>query len=91
MTKKNQQINFPIDWADALKKAHLSNSFERPLKNVFKELKRNKKITPDINNIFKAFELCKYKSTSQIQPQNPSYCEEQLLSFVEQNQFCLDK
>ena len=63
MTKKNQQINFPIDWADALKKAHLSNSFERPLKNVFKELKRNKKITPDINNIFKAFELCKYKST----------------------------
>ena len=63
MTKKNQQINFPIDWADALKKANLSNSFERPLKNVFKELKRNKKITPDINTIFKAFELCKYKST----------------------------
>ena len=63
MTKKNQQINFPIDWADALKKAHLSNSFERPLKSVFNELKRNKKITPDINNIFKAFELCKYKST----------------------------
>ena len=63
MTKKNQQINMPIDWTDALKKEHLSNSFERPLKNVFKELKRNKKITPDINNIFKAFELCKYKST----------------------------
>jgi len=63
MTKKNQQINMPIDWTDALKKAYLRNSFERPLKNVFKELKRNKKITPDINNIFKAFELCKYKST----------------------------
>ena len=63
MTKKNHQVSFPVDWNLALKKASLKNSFNAPLENVFKELKQNKKITPDISNIFKAFELCKYKST----------------------------
>tara|TARA_B100000614_G_C14502453_1_gene475231 strand:- start:612 stop:1289 length:678 start_codon:yes stop_codon:yes gene_type:complete len=63
MTKKNHQVSFPADWDLALKRESSNNSFNAPLKNVFKELEQNKKITPDINNIFKAFELCKYKST----------------------------
>ena len=63
MTKKNHQVSFPIDWDLALKKESFNNSYNAPLKNVFEELEQNKKITPDINNIFKAFELCKYEST----------------------------
>ena len=63
MTKKNHQVSFPADWDLALKRESSNNSFNAPLKNVFEELEQNKKITPDINNIFKAFELCKYKST----------------------------
>ena len=37
------------------------NSFE--IKNILKELEDNKKIAPNINNIFRAFELCEYEST----------------------------
>ena len=61
--KHYHQVSFPADWDLALKRESSNNSFNAPLKNVFKELEQNKKITPDINNIFKAFELCKYKST----------------------------
>ena len=63
MTKIKHQASLPIDWTIALKKESLGNSLDTPLNNVIKELERNKEITPDIDSIFKAFELCSYKST----------------------------
>ena len=63
MTKIKYQSSLPIDWTIALKKESLGNSLDTPLNNVIKELERNKEITPDIDSIFKAFELCSYKST----------------------------
>lgn len=63
MTKIKYQASLPIDWTIVLKKESLGNSLDTPLNNVIKELERNKEITPDIDSIFKAFELCSYKST----------------------------
>ena len=53
----------PKNWVSALKKQSLSQSFETPLSRVLDELKNDKKIAPDINDIFKAFELCSFRST----------------------------
>tara|TARA_Y100001970_G_scaffold291765_1_gene430229 strand:+ start:1152 stop:1829 length:678 start_codon:yes stop_codon:yes gene_type:complete len=53
----------PKNWVSALKKQSLSQSFETPLSKVLDELKNDKKIAPDINDIFKAFELCSFRST----------------------------
>ena len=53
----------PKNWVSALKKQSLSESFETPLSKVLDELKNDKKIAPDINDIFKAFELCSFRST----------------------------
>ena len=53
----------PKNWVSALKKQSLSQSFETPLSKVLDELRNDKKIAPDINDIFKAFELCSFRST----------------------------
>ena len=63
MTQNCYIKTLPKNWVSALKKQSLSQSFETPLSKVLDELKNDKKIAPDINDIFKAFELCSFRST----------------------------
>ena len=58
MPKKILKISTPKDWVEALKKNNLDTNLELPIKNILNELENNKKIAPNINNIFRAFELC---------------------------------
>ena len=63
MPKKILKISIPKNWIDAFKKNNLDTNLDLPIKNISKELEDNKKIAPNINNIFRAFELCEYEST----------------------------
>ena len=63
MPKKILKISIPKNWIEAFKKNNLDTNLDLPIKNISKELEDNKKIAPNINNIFRAFELCKYEST----------------------------
>tara|TARA_B100001248_G_scaffold60865_1_gene41905 strand:+ start:52 stop:729 length:678 start_codon:yes stop_codon:yes gene_type:complete len=63
MPKKILKISIPKDWVEALKKNNLDINLDLPIKNILNELENNKKIAPNINNIFRAFELCDYEST----------------------------
>ena len=61
--KKILKISIPKNWIEAFKKNNLDTNLDLPIKNISKELEDNKKIAPNINNIFRAFELCEYEST----------------------------
>ena len=63
MPKKILKISIPKNWIEAFKKNNLDTNLDLPIKNISKELEDNKKIAPNINNIFRAFELCEYEST----------------------------
>ena len=63
MPKKILKISIPKNWIEAFKKNNLDTNLDLPIKNILKELEDNKKIAPNINNIFRAFELCEYEST----------------------------
>ena len=63
MPKKILKISIPKNWIEAFKKNNLDTNLDLPIKNILKELEDNKKIAPNINNIFRAFELCDYEST----------------------------
>jgi len=63
MSRKFLKTSFPKNWIEAFKKNNLDTNLDLPIKNISKELEDNKKIAPNINNIFRAFELCEYEST----------------------------
>ena len=61
----NKFFNFTLSksWEYELKKISDLSSLKKPVNYVFKEISRNKEISPDINDIFKAFEYCSFSST----------------------------
>ena len=63
MTQNCNNNSLPKNWVGALKKNSLEQSYINPLSKVDEELKNNKKIAPDINHIFRAFDLCSFHKT----------------------------
>ena len=50
----------PSGWADVLKTFLLSSDFDNILMTLYKESQENKKFTPKLNQVLRAFELCPY-------------------------------
>lgn len=51
----------PCDWYNILKAFILSEDFERIIKTLVTESNQNKKFTPPLKQVFRAFEECNYK------------------------------
>ena len=58
-------FNFTLSksWEYELKKISDLSSLKKPVNYISKEISKNKEISPDINDIFKAFEYCSFSST----------------------------
>ena len=63
MNNKFFNLTLSKSWEYELKKISDLSSLKKPVNYVFKEISRNKEISPDINDIFKAFEYCSFSST----------------------------
>ena len=63
MNKNFSNIKLSKSWEYELKKASNFTSIEKPINYVLDEISKNKEISPDIDNIFKAFEYCSFTST----------------------------
>jgi len=51
----------PSGWADKLKMFLLSDDFSRILKRLYDEATAGKRFTPQLKQVFRAFEECPYK------------------------------
>ena len=63
MSTFNSDIKLPKDWEIQLQKTSSLDTLERPINHIKKEIHKNKKICPNLNDIFKAFELCPFSLT----------------------------
>ena len=63
MTIKIEDISLPRDWYKALDYSNAYEGYKVALTKVISEIKINKKIAPNVNDIFNAFNLCSYSST----------------------------
>lgn len=63
MSTFNSDIKLPKDWEIQLHKTSCLETLERPINYIKKEIHKNKKICPNLNDIFKAFELCPFSLT----------------------------
>ena len=53
----------PNDWHKVLKKQCLLPDLSSTFEKIQKDIKQNKKIFPEVHNIYKALELCSYEKT----------------------------
>jgi len=57
----NPQLS--TSWENELKKTSNLSSLDKPLRYILNEISNDKQISPNLNNIFKAFEYCSFSST----------------------------
>ena len=58
----DDDIKLPKDWVNQLIKVSGLKSLERPIAHIKKEILNKKNISPNQNDIFKAFEFCSFSS-----------------------------
>ena len=63
MHKLKTLHQLPNDWHKVLKKQCLLPDLSSTFEKIQKDIKQNKKIFPEVNNIYKALELCSYEKT----------------------------
>ena len=63
MNKYFSNSKLPISWENELNKISDLSSLDRPMSYILNEISNDKKISPNLNNIFKAFEYCSFSST----------------------------
>tara|TARA_B100000073_G_C23585964_1_gene514259 strand:+ start:41 stop:718 length:678 start_codon:yes stop_codon:yes gene_type:complete len=63
MNKYFSNSKLPISWENELYKISDLASLAKPMRYILNEISNDKKISPNLNNIFKAFEYCSFSST----------------------------
>ncbi len=63
MNKYFSNSKLPISWENELNKISDLASLDKPMRYILNEISNDKKISPNLNNIFKAFEYCSFSST----------------------------
>ena len=63
MNKYFSNSKLPISWKNELNKISDLSSLDKPMRYILNEISNDKKISPNLNNIFKAFEYCSFSST----------------------------
>ena len=63
MNKYFSNLKLPISWENELYKISDLASLDKPMRHILNEISNDKKISPNLNNIFKAFEYCSFSST----------------------------
>ena len=63
MNKYISNSKLPISWENQLNKTSDLSSLAKPMSYILNEISNDKKISPNLNNIFKAFEYCSFSST----------------------------
>ena len=63
MNKYFSISKLPISWENELNKISDLASLDKPMRYILNEISNDKKISPNLNNIFKAFEYCSFSST----------------------------
>jgi len=63
MNKYISNSKLPISWENQLNKISDLSSLAKPMSYILNEISNDKKISPNLNNIFKAFEYCSFSST----------------------------
>jgi len=63
MNKYISNSKLPISWENQLNKISDLSSLAKPMNYILNEISNDKKISPNLNNIFKAFEYCSFSST----------------------------
>ena len=63
MNKYFSNSKLPISWENELNKISDLASLDKPMRYILDEISNDKKISPNLNNIFKAFEYCSFSST----------------------------
>ena len=63
MNKYLSNSKLPISWENELNKISDLSSLDKPMSYILNEISNDKKISPNLNNIFKALEYCSFSST----------------------------
>jgi uracil-DNA glycosylase len=63
----------PSGWGDKLKTFIMSEDFDKILKQLLKEAKENNRFTPQLKQVFRAFEECPYKDLMVVMLSNDPY------------------
>tara|TARA_B100000482_G_scaffold64415_1_gene45014 strand:- start:420 stop:1097 length:678 start_codon:yes stop_codon:yes gene_type:complete len=63
MNKYFSNSKLPISWENELNKISDLAFLDKPMRYILNEISNDKKISPNLNNIFKAFEYCSFSST----------------------------
>ena len=63
MNKYFSNYKLSVSWENELNKISDLSSLDKPMRYILKEISKDKKISPNPNNIFKAFEYCSFSST----------------------------
>ena len=63
MSKYFSNSKLPISWENELNKISDLAFLDKPMRYILNEISNDKKISPNLNNIFKAFEYCSFSST----------------------------
>ena len=63
MNKYFSYSKLPTSWENELNKISDLSSLDKPMSYILNEISNDKKISPNLNNIFKAFEYCSFSST----------------------------
>jgi len=63
MNKYFSYSKLPTSWENELNKISDLSSLDKPMSYILNEISNDKKISPNLNNIFKALEYCSFSST----------------------------